>query len=329
MIDLWVNSLIYGSLERALLRFYRIKAENISYVTFSNYLSIYFKGMLAFVFVFRYFLDLQKRSSILFITGVILLVIIAIPRGARGAVVSPIVMLVLADIFAKRYHNIKIGRHLVQYICFGVLGGMLFLLLTAIRSLKFESFDDLMSVVNMSSVDEGNERFSKLESDLMISDTKLCFDRFGSDVDFLPVGYTATSIMVSSVPRSLWTTKPVSFGLAINAVKTGRAYKLRQPHTLFYLGATDYAAGVAGEGWANGGFAGLLLYSLIFGGISGKCARLSGILLNSKNYISITIGLCLFQMTFCFLRGGLQSTFTPALYAFLMLLVIITVIYRK
>lgn len=135
--------------------------------------------------------------------------------------------------------------------------------------------------------------------------------------------------MVSSVPRSLWTTKPVSFGLAINAVKTGRAYKLRQPHTLFYLGATDYAAGVAGEGWANGGFAGLLLYSLIFGGISGKCARLSGILLNSKNYISITIGLCLFQMTFCFLRGGLQSTFTPALYAFLMLLVIITVIYRK
>lgn len=330
VVDLWVNSLIYGSIERALLRFYSTPILNTTYVSFRNYLSVYYGGMLVLVFVYRYYLNVHIKSSSLFFVGVLLLVLIAIPRGSRGAVMLPIVMLVFADLFAKRYYGINMRKHVIQYVYLGTVGLVLFFTLTTIRSIKYDSFDDLLDVLETTSVSVGAKEYAEREGELMIRDTKLCFETFGNRIPFLPVYYTVASIGVSYIPRSLWAEKPVSFGLVINAIKTHKYSAIGDSERLNYVGAVDWAAGVAGEGWANGGLLGLLLYSMLFGFISGKCSRLYSILILYKNnFIATALALMLFQMSFCFIRGSLQSTFTPALYSFVFVLIVIKMFLKK
>ena len=328
--DLSVNTLIFGSVENALIRFYSNVIQDTEYVSLRNYLSILYKLMVSLVFVYRYFLNIKHKTSSLFIIGVLLLVFVTIPGGSRGRVLSPIVSIILADIFSKRFRNVSLKRHYIQYLYLGLIAGISFLVLTSIRSIKFKSFDDVRRVVEMVDISSSADEFVDREGELIITDAKLCFDKFGNQVDFLPVYYTAISIVVSFVPRSFWEDKPVSFGFIINALKEGKNNTIRNPHKTYYPGAIDWAAGVAGEGWANGGLVGLIVYSILFGFVSGKCARMYYSLMRyDNNYLAIILALCLYQMTFCFIRGSLQSTFTPSLYSFILLLIIIKILYYK
>lgn len=330
IVDIIINTIIFGSIENALIRFYSNIIQKTEYISLKNYLSVLYKLMVCIIFVYRYFLNLRRKNSYLFLAGVFLLILIAIPTGSRGMVLGPIMSLFLADIFSKRFHSISIKRHYIQYLYLGLFGVASFLILTSIRSIKFKSLDDVKSVLTLVDLSSSAEEFRDREGNLMITDTKLCFDKFGGDVEFLPVYYTAGSIAISWFPRALWQDKPVSFGLVINSLKNGKKNLLDRPDKLYYPGAIDWAAGVAGEGWANGGLLGLILYSILFGGISGKCAKLYYLLMrNDNNYIAIMLALGLYQMTYCFIRGSLQSTLTPSFYSLILLLIIIKFLYSK
>lgn len=325
VVDLYLNSIIYGSLYRALLRFYSAQMTDQSYGTIKNLLSFIYKGAIAVLFIYRYYDDVYNKKTRIVNICAVLLFLIAIPRGSRGAMVAPFITLITADIFAKRYFNKSLKRQFKQYILFGFLGISSFLMLTAIRSVKFNSFDDLVLAVKMTSISEGADGYASREGDLMINDTKLCFDKFGKEVSFLSPFYTFNSIMVSFIPRTLYTTKPVSFGFLLNAVKEGKYYSLGQPEKLYYPGAIDWAAGIAGEGYANGGIIGIIFYSVLFGIISGKCSKYYYKLITSKKVASTLLGLLFFQMSASFIRGSLQSTFTPSLYTILLFIIIIKI----
>lgn len=328
ILDLYVNSIIYGSLTTALIRFYSTNLINESFATYKNLLSFLFKVILGVLFVFRFWSNVCGGKNNQIILGAILLVLISIPRGSRGAAISPFVTLFIADIFSSRFYNIPLKKYFIQYASYIVIIVTCFFMLTAIRSVKFSSIEDLMTIVKATSIREGIDGYSDREDELIIRDTKLCFDTFGNKIDFLSPFYTFNSIAVSCIPRTIYSTKPVSFGLVINAIKEGKTNDINKPYKLYYPGAIDWAAGVAGEGWANGGIFGLIFYSILFGFISGKCAKFFFRLIICKNGVAILIALMFFQMSSCFIRGGLQSTFTPVLYS-LILIFIILKIYNK
>lgn len=331
IIDLAVNSLIYGSFERALLRFYSTDMEDFSYATYRNYLSVLFQLMGALVFVFRFFGTLHHQKSKLLLICVALLMLVAIPRGSRGAVMWPALMLVFADIFAKRFYNISLKSCLKQYAILGSGAIISFFFLTAVRSIQFESFNDLIEVSKLLSIKDTAEDYSEREGELMIHDTKLVFDRFGYDVEFLPVTYTAYSILVSWIPRSFYPEKPVSFGLMIHALKENSDLtKIRtRPHELYYPGSIDWASGLAGEGWANGSWLGVVLYAAIMGLFAGICSKLFFLLIVSPNYLNVIFAMQFFNMSWCFIRGSLQSQITPAIYMFIFSLIIVKILFRK
>ncbi len=325
IFDIYLNSIIYGSLQRALLRFYSIQMVDSSYGTIKNLLSFLYKLVLGILFIFRFYGDVFKKNSNIVIICAIILSIIAIPRGSRGAVVSPFVTLIIADLLANRFYHASLKKHIIQYATFFCIGISCFLILTVVRSTKFNSFEDLISIVESTSLQQGADEFAEREGELMIADTKLCFETFGSKVEFLSPFYTIHSIGISFIPRVLYPTKPVSFGLFINAIKERNFSGLKEPSSLYYPGATDWAAGVAGEGWANGGIIGIFLYSVIFGFIAGKSARYYYILIVKRNGIALLLALLFFSTTNCFIRGGLQSTLTPVLYTIIIVLILLKI----
>lgn len=331
VIDLIVNSLIYGSFERALLRFYSTDLEDFSYATYRNYLSVLFQLMGALVFVFRFFGVIHHQKSRLLLVCVTLLMLIAIPRGSRGAVMWPALMLVFADVFAKRFYNVSIKRSIKQYVILGCGAMLAFFFLTAFRSIQFKSFDDLVEVSKLFSIKDAAEGYSEREGEIMIYDTKVVFDRFGNDVEFLPVTYTASSMLISWIPRSLYPEKPVSFGLMIHALKENSDIQKigTRPYELYYPGSIDWASGLAGEGWANGGWMGVVLYAAVMGFFSGICSKLFFHLIISQNYLNVILAMQFFNMSWCFIRGSLQSQITPAIYMFLFSLIIMKIFYRK
>lgn len=325
ILDISINSIMYGSIQRALLRFYSIDLVDDSYTIYKNLLALFYKLSLGILFLFRYYGDIYGKKSKYILISVLLLVLIAVPRGSRGAVMSPFITLIIADIFANRFHNIPYRQYIMQYSIFTIIGISIFLTLTVIRSTKFNSFDDLIETVHNVSVQQGAEKFSEREGELMIADTKLCFETFGNQAEFLSPFYTLYSISISFVPRSLYPSKPVSFGLFINAVKQRNFAGMKDPASLNFPGAIDWAAGIAGEGWANGGFIGLILYSIIFGIIAGKCTKYYYSFMAKNNGIDTILGLQFFNASSCFIRGSLQSTFTPVFYTIVLLIFIIKI----
>lgn len=331
IIDLTVNSLIYGSFERALLRFYSADMLDFSYATYRNYLSVLFLLMGSGVFIFHFFGIIHHQKSKLLFICVVLLMLVAIPRGARGAVMQPVLMYVAAEIFAKRFYNISLKGCLTKYAILAGVSIILFLFLTSVRSTQFETFTSLIEESKNLSLQDSSKDYSEREGEVMIHDAKLVFDRFGSDVEFLPVTYTAYSILVSWIPRSFYPEKPVSFGCMIHALKENSDLRKigTRPYELYYPGSIDWASGLAGEGWANGGWSGVVLYAAIMGLFAGICSKLFFLLIVSPNYLNVIFAIQFFNMSMCFIRGSLQSQITPAIYMFILTLIIVKILFRK
>ena len=90
---------------------------------------------------------------------------------------------------------------------------------------------------------------------MLLEDVQRCYTEFGNRVDFLSPFYTLETLVLAPIPRVLMPQKKVSFGYVFNEVKMGGT-NLNHPENLVYHGAVGWAAGLAGEGWANGGLFG-------------------------------------------------------------------------
>ena len=127
--------------------------------------------------------------------------------------------------------------------------------------------------------------------------------------------------MLAPVPRVVMPNKKVSFGYVLNGVK--QRGRIAKANDLVFPGAINWAAGLAGEGWANGGLLGVVFYALLFGLYSGFCSKMYYRLFKCATPLSLLFGLLFFQMTFNFIRGDLLAGYVQGLYP----LVIITILF--
>lgn len=246
--DLWVNTLLYGSLENALIRFYGKPVESDLPSMLKTSLQFSYKGVVAFLFVFRFYLNKYSLQSKKLYVVVLLLMLIAFPRGSRGALVAPLIMLVTADMFAATYIKAySLKRNFKEYVIASVVSAVLVLTLTVVRNIDFEDISQAYDVISELDMGESAEKYEDIEGDLILSDVQFCYEKFGSDIPFLSPFYTLKTIVLAMVPRALMPSKPVSFGYVLNEVKQGG--RSLEPEKLNYQGAVGWAAGYAGEGW--------------------------------------------------------------------------------
>ncbi|WP_129140515.1 hypothetical protein [Modicisalibacter coralii] len=116
------------------------------------------------------------------------------------------------------------------------------------------------------------------------------FTRIITD-DFVSYGYQLLGVLFFYVPRSFWSSKPVG---------TGHALAEQENYNLANISATWYA-----EGWANFGFLGALLFSVLIGVVMAKLDRKYW-LGHSRPFFRIMY-LVLLGYVFFLLRGDLMS----------------------
>lgn len=325
--DLWLNSHIYGSLEAALTRFYaKQKLESVPNILVVSQLFI-FKFIVSFIFIFRYYQNIYNKNSKFIYVPVFLLVLIAFPKGSRGAVVEPITMLLFADILTKRFcPGFSLMKKIWEYLSLGFFSLVLIFTLTFIRGINFEDLSTLQEQLSNFKLYQGVDEFNENETDLMIGDTQFVFENFGNKYSYLGLLFTIKTILINPVPRFLYPDKPVAFGVLLTEAKFGSGdFSIKNLTTI----NTGFAVGVAGEGWANWGLMGLLLYSIIMGLYSGFFSKLYSIFINSSNYLSLLFAICFFHCTSNFIRGDLHSGVVQGIYPILLLIVFIIIFYRK
>lgn len=316
--DLWLNTLLYGSLENALIRFYGKPVESDLPSMLKTSLQFSYKAVVAFLFVFRFYQNKYGKRSAKLYLALLLLMLIAFPRGSRGALVTPLVMLVTADFFSATYlKRYSLKRNIKEYIVAGIGSIVLILTLTVVRNTNFEDISQAYEMISELKMGEASEKYEEIEGDLILSDVQFCYQNFGKEVPFLSPFYSLKTILVAMVPRALYPLKPVSFGYVLNEVKQGGSSL--DPVRLNYPGAVCWAAGYAGEGWANGGMIGVTLYAMLFGLLSGMCAQMYFFLFKRMTPLSILFGLLFFNFSCGTVRGDLLAGFALSFYPLLIL----------
>jgi len=161
------------------------------------------------------------------------------------------------------------------------------------------------------------------KSHTMVSeDVAFCLKTFGRSQDFL-FGHTLYTILANPVPREMWTAKPVAFGRILGQIRQGEyGSPYAKPH------GWSIAAGLAGEGYANGGYPGIIIVSLLVGFVSGKAGKLATVGFYIPSYPVIVLSLGFYRMSTLFVRGDVHSAWVSMAYPILALVFALCVLSR-
>lgn len=326
----YIMSQIYGSYENALTRFYVKSILNADlYAKTSTLLSITTVLMLFLLMLVKLSNTIYQKSNIIFTICLILMYFVIVPGGSRGGVLT----LITVAFFADLYVWIVFKKKFYKTIFRPINGLLLFLALYSIfllSDIRYNSYGNISSLIkDLSSfqIKQGVNSYTEKETDLMMSDYYHVIDVWGTKKTFLPITYTATTILVNPIPRIIWHEKPVGFGRMLtaeyNGVNTEKMYDMTKEIN------SASAVGVCGEGWANGGMLGVIVYSILFGILAGFCTKISQIFFFHKGYFSIIIGFFFWRMGSSWVRGDLLSGFTQPFYPLLILTIILFLISHK
>ena len=275
------------------------------------------------IFVLSYNTARFKTTSLYLNLSFLTLAIAAFPRGTRGAIVSLLIIIILANIIViiKNNKNVVKGLFLNIKLLFPASIVLLsFLALSSIRNKQIDNLEMLQSTISEMSISESQNDYNSAEEDLLLIDYNRCIETFGTSVDFLPLDYTLKAVLLNPIPRSLWKNKPVGFGVALTEVKFG-GRNFDSEYLARYKWSN--AAGIAGEGWANQGIFGLILYSFLMGLYAGVLTKVVDNFLLSDNYVSLLIALLCFLACLLTVRGDILSAITQGFYPLLFFLLIL------
>ena len=289
-----------GSLENALFGFYAVHRDAEALWLSRLLAPLLAMGLSALVLLRIEALVSGKTSiGVLALSLSIVMMLVLATRGARGGVLAVPVSLLLADAcvnvrFAKGF-RIRKG-----FLAVGVVGLSLGILLTILRSSSYDDFAELSSRVKNLSVSEyRNEGVAGFSQDARTTEMiAFCFEYYGRKSPFL-YGHTPWCIAVNLIPREFWPNKPVGFG---KLLADDNGYDPDSPVAL--------AAGLAGEGWANGGLAGIVGLSLVIGVICGIASGLGYGMLQYGGRVHIVCGVLFLQFASFFVRGCMLSAWS-------------------
>ncbi|MCW3159871.1 hypothetical protein [Chryseobacterium oryctis] len=327
ILDFSFNTWLYGSFDKAATRFYYRLPEKENVPTFLTIIifSLYSLSSLI-LFVLSYNNARFKTNSLYLNLSFFALALAAFPRGTRGAIISLLIIIILANIIVSIKNKKLVIKSLflnVKLLFPASIVFLSFLALSSIRNKEIDNLEMLQKTIAEMDFSESQKEYNSAEGDLLLIDYNKCIETFGSSVSFLPLNYTLKAVLFNPIPRSIWKQKPVGFGVALTEVKFGG-----QNFDYEYLADFKWsnAAGIAGEGWANEGILGLILYSFLMGLYAGLLTKIVNTFLLSDNYVSLLIALLCFLASLLAIRGDILSAITQGLYPILFFIVILTIL---
>ncbi len=302
VLNLWVATLQHGSLMKALVRLY----SNFDVVYVNPWLlraSKYcYYGALMALLVLRYNHVVFGSGRIALWVSCGLCMFVAFPKGSAGGLVAVVFPLLYGDLLGRLSVGRKLRLSMDTYAIGGTVLVFVFVLM-AVRGVRVADPQELWEQVK-ARANLGGQAVGAVAGahHVVWQDIGFCLKTFGKEEPFLWF-YTPYSILVNPIPRELWPEKPVGFGLRLAEIK--------------YEGRTSVvslAAGLAGEGYANGGIFGIVLLSFGFGFISGKAAKYALTAFVIPSYPVLATGMLLFGLSGRFVRGGMMSMFCAGFY---------------
>ena len=326
----FVFSLEFGGLASSLVRFYRGQPNEYSMNPWIRWagrlLPFMLSSCLCCIAVLRVQYLAHKRclTKRLSVLGVVFYLLLVIPIGSAGLVFACGMTILLANVAVSvKKHSRVVFRPetFLMLLCAVALAGVL----QSIRSVRFDSPRDAYDHVLQSDVTLLQDSSANIvRSHSMLPDwVAICLQKFGTDKQFLWF-YTPYTLAVSFIPRQFWPAKPAGFGkiLATPTLDPDQATELARKR----VGAS-FAAGLAGEGYANGGYVGVIALSLVLGLSCGIACKYAVVGMLSGNMIHFIIGLYCRQIPPMFVRGDVLSAFGAAVYPLVFMLAVLWV-YR-
>jgi hypothetical protein len=313
-LDLWLNSLGYGGLSRALVRFYVLLPESVASLWLSRISTWLSRVSVVVVFALRLNYALYGRGRLAMWLALLTGLVVAFPTGSAGKFIQPVLVCVIADILAALHQNRSLRPHL-DMVAVGTLAVCGAMLLHVIRGTPFESVSQVVGSVTQEREGMPDSLLSAATHahGMVSEDTALCIRTFGRSEDFIP-GHTLYTIIVNPIPREIWPSKPIAFGRVVGQIKRG---EYGNPSAKAQ--GWSIAAGLAGEGYANGGYLGIIILSLLVGHLCGKAAKAARVGFCTRSYPILIISLLLYRLSIMFVRGDVHSAWTQTLYPLLLL----------
>ena len=227
------------------------------------------------------------------------LAITFLPSGTSGYLMS----LVTAVFVADAVLGVRSGRRSLSIAPFALVGCCLVAVpfLFSTRTTNFHNVDELLA------------RGDSPELILRGADTVATYSRdmnawvdyslttYGAGTDYLWFR-SLWAIAVLPVPRSVWPQKPYGFGRVLFHPASIDADQ--------NTGSTAWcavAAGLAGEGWANGGFIGLVTLSALFGVLCGAATKVFTAGITSGSNVHLCLAFMARTLACGFVRGDLLA----------------------
>ncbi len=315
LLNFWVASVRYGGLDKALVRFYSsYEIEQVSpwlmRISYNGY-----NLALLLVFVLRLNHVTCKRGFTAYWVALGAILLVAIPQGSAGRLLTVGYVVLLADCISAW----QTGRTPRVRISSAVVVGCLVLsasVLLSIRGRVFDSPGDVVDLIRSGEMDLESEALGAVgTSHTLVQDyVGFSLTTFGESEPFLWF-HTPYTILVNPIPREIWPSKPLSFGATLLELQ-GSSYE---------ESGVSFAAGLAGEGYANGGHLGIVVLSVVVGFMCGKAAKYALVAFRLQSYASILVGILLFKFSTSFVRGDMLSAWTQNVYPLVMLVIAIAV----
>lgn len=256
----------------------------------------------------------RKGIRILWWTLAIAFLTTGFATGGRTALAFPLLVILVVDIYALAVLKIRQSevKKAARVVFYSLLGMVVFLGMsyqTLFRGRAPESFDEAFrrfQQVLSSEVggNEGRTLGKELGSGLNDS-VGFVVVKYGNEIPFA-YGFSVYAMAVNPIPRVLWQSKPPGWGQRLAFEVLGKT-----PGDAF---GTSMAAGISGEAYANGGFAGVLLFGFLFGLLFGLIAKK---LLFPGSLLEAAIWLAALTWMFGLYRGDWLSNVNRGIYCLL------------
>jgi len=309
ILDVWLASLAYGGVGKALVRFYVLTAETDVSPWLMRVSRVFYWVSIMVVFVLRLNYALYGRGRMLGGLALLANLAAAFPAGSAGRLIAPIIVYAIADVLAALHRNGRL-RPRLDVVVLGALAICAGTLLHVIRSTSFRDIHEVVDVVihKRDAMPQSLVSAASHSHGMVSEDTAFCMRTFGRSQDFLPA-HSLYTIVVNPIPREMWPAKPIAFGRVLGQIRQGQYGSPRATAEGWSI-----AAGLAGEGYANGGYFGIIFLSLLVGYLCGKAAKCASIGFFMPSYPIIMISLGLYRFSSMFVRGDVHSAWTSTVY---------------
>ena len=301
-LDLYTNAVAYGSLDAALVRFYVGRPINEIPISTIRILNTLFTASVGIILVFR--LNGVANKNLLcrqlFWIMIIIFEIVMIPKGTVGYVIYPLFIILIADaVLIKK--KVLSGFPYTLYIIIFPIVLMIGVSLLTIRGGVYDRPQEAIEALDIGNWGKFKESSDQSHS-IVFEYTEKVINMYGNQKEYL-LFYTPYSILVNPIPREIWPDKPYGFGkiLAMDAGATEES-------------GVSFAAGIAGEGFANGGWVGVAFLAGLVGALCGFFAKFAFTLFQSPSIILLLIAFQAWLAAQYFVRGDMLSAWGQSVY---------------